>query len=46
MKLALDEWAEAAHLERGVYFYPINKSERISTESLSAQATWKLVASY
>lgn len=46
VKLALDEWAEAAHLERGVYFHAVNKSGVVSQAALSAQAIWKLVASY
>jgi site-specific recombinase XerD len=46
VKVALEEWAEAAHLTSGVYFHPVNKSGVVGQGPLSAQAIWKLVASY
>jgi site-specific recombinase XerD len=46
VKVALDEWAEAAHLRSGVYFRPVNKSGEVGTGPLSTQAIWKIVVSY
>lgn len=46
VKVALDEWAEAAHLTSGVYFRPINKSDVVGPGPLSTQAIWRIVVSY
>ena len=44
--MALDKWAEAAHLTSGVYFHPVNKRDVVGPGPLSTQAIWKLVVSY
>lgn len=45
-KVALDRWAEAAHLDDGCIFRPINKAGRISGAALTAQSIYHIVASY
>ncbi len=46
VKVALDEWAEAAHLMSGAYFHPVKKSGEVGQGQLSTQAIWKIVVSY
>jgi site-specific recombinase XerD len=46
VKVALDEWAEAAHLSEGACFRAVNKSGVVSAAPLSPQAIYKIVVSY
>ena len=46
VKVAINRWAEAAHLVEARIFRPINKSGRITGESLTPQSVYHIVKNY
>jgi len=47
VKLAIDEWAAAAHLAgRGRVFRAVNKGDNVWGEGISSQAIWGVVTEY
>ncbi|MDD3947699.1 MAG: site-specific integrase, partial [Clostridia bacterium] len=45
-KVAVDEWTAAAGIAEGFIFRPINKGDRITSDSLTSQAIQNLVKEY
>jgi site-specific recombinase XerD len=46
VKVAIDRWAEAAHLDGAHIFRPINKAGRISGDAMSPQSIYHVVRQY
>jgi integrase len=46
LKAAIDEWAAAAGFDAGRIFRPVNKGDRLSGPSMTAQSVFEIVKSY
>ena len=46
VKLAIDEWADAARIHDGINFRAVNKGDYVSGENMTAQTVRDIVARY
>jgi len=46
VKVALDAWTEAAAIESGFVFRPVNRGDRVWGERLTARVVWQMLQKY